>query len=292
MDEKKDIPAEEKASPPQETVPNLKDLREARGLSLQDIFETTRVGLINLAAVENGDFNRLPPPVYARNFIRKYARAVGIDEKPILDRYEKYLESLKPPSEETEVQKPWPETGRRYRFLFASLAAVIIAGILVSALFLYDQAGKPPSPAVRPSESPSPAPVIPVPAPDSGRSRIPSAQATTAGSATGSGSGGEGHPAAGRCGKDVPSRHRGPRTHLDPDHGRPESLLPGSPQAGRQDRADGLRLFPARYRQCGGNQSHLPGESLWEAWGSRDRSSTCVCRKRDRTKRRPEEVPV
>ncbi len=162
MDEKKDIPAEEKASPPQETFPELKDMREARGLSLQAIFETTRVGLVNLTAVENGDYNRLPPPVYARNFIRKYARAVGIDEKPILDRYEKHLESLKPPQEETEVRKPWPETGRRYRFLFMSLAAVIAAGILVSAIFLYDQGGKPPSPAPV-VESPSPAQVIPVP---------------------------------------------------------------------------------------------------------------------------------
>jgi len=163
MDEKKDIPAEEKASPPQETFPELKDMREARGLSLRAIFETTRVGLVNLTAVENGDYNRLPPPVYARNFIRKYARAVGIDEKPILDRYEKHLESLKPPQEETEVRKPWPETGWRYRFLFMSLAAVIAAGILVSAIFLYDQGGKPPSPAPV-VESPSSAQVIPVPA--------------------------------------------------------------------------------------------------------------------------------
>jgi cytoskeleton protein RodZ len=162
MDEKKDIPAEEKVSPPQETFSELKKMREARGLSLRNIFETTRVGLINLTAVENGDFDRLPPPVYARNFIRKYARAVGIDEKPILDRYEKHLESLKPPQEEREVRKPWPETGRRYRFLFMSLAAVIAAGILVSAIFLYDQGGKPPSPAPA-VESPSPAQVIPVP---------------------------------------------------------------------------------------------------------------------------------
>jgi cytoskeletal protein RodZ len=162
MDDKKDIPAEEKVPPPRETFPELKDMREARGLSLKDVFEMTRVSLINITAVENSDFDRLPPPVYARNFIRKYARAVGIDEKPILDRYEKHLESLKPPQEETEVRKPWPETGRRYRFLFMSLAAVIAAGILVSAIFLYDQGGKPPSPAPV-VESPSPAQVIPVP---------------------------------------------------------------------------------------------------------------------------------
>ena len=162
MDEKKDIPAEEKVPPPRETFPELKEMREARGLSLKDVFEMTRVSLINITAVENSDFDRLPPPVYARNFIRKYARAVGIDEKPILDRYEKHLESLKPPQEETEVRKPWPETGRRYRFLFMSLAAVIAAGILVSAIFLYDQGGKPPSPT--PAVESPPAQVIPVPA--------------------------------------------------------------------------------------------------------------------------------
>ncbi len=184
MDEKMDIPAAESASPPQETVPNLKALREASGLSLPDIFETTRVGLIYLAAVESGEFNRLPPPVYARNFIWEYARTVGIDEKPILDRYEKYLESLKPTVKETEIQKPWPETGARNRFLFASLAAVIIAGALVSALFLYDRAGKPASPPPV-ADSPSPAPVMPEPAPTAA---VPaaSAQATTAGSVTAS----------------------------------------------------------------------------------------------------------
>jgi len=184
MDEKNDIPAAESASPPQETVPNLKALREASGLSLPDIFETTRVGLIYLAAVESGEFNRLPPPVYARNFIWEYARTVGVDEKPILDRYEKYLESLKPTVKETEIQKPWPETGGRNRFLFASLAAVIIAGALVSALFLYDRAGKPASPPPV-ADSPSPAPVMPEPAPTAA---VPaaSAQATTAGSVTAS----------------------------------------------------------------------------------------------------------
>jgi len=184
MDEKIDIPAAESTSPPQETVPNLKALREASGLSLPDIFETTRVGPIYLTAVESGEFNRLPPPVYARDFIRKYARTVGVDEKPILNRYEKYLESLKPTIKETEIQKPWPETGGRNRFLFASLAAVIIAGVLVSALFLYDQAGKPASPPPA-ADSPSPAPVITEPAPTAA---VPTSsnQATTAGSVTAS----------------------------------------------------------------------------------------------------------
>jgi cytoskeleton protein RodZ len=154
MNEKQEFPAAEKAAEPlREAVQNPKTAREARGLSLNDVFNTTRISMINLMAVENEDFKRLPPSVYARDFIRKYAGAIGVDEKPLLARYERYLESLNPPRQETEIQKPWPETGRRYRFLVVSLAAVIAAGILVYALFLFDQSVKTISP-VPPVETP------------------------------------------------------------------------------------------------------------------------------------------
>ncbi len=132
---------------PCDTDRDLKIAREARGLSLNDIFQVTRVSMINLQALENGDFKALPPPVYTRNFIRKYARAVGTDEKPFLKHYEKYLESQNPPREEPGVQKPWPEASRRYRFLFGSLAVVIVACILVYAFILYDQSDRTISPA-------------------------------------------------------------------------------------------------------------------------------------------------
>lgn len=164
MDEHKEIPVVERTMPPEEAALDLKALREAKGLTLHDIFETTRVSPINLSAVENGDYPNLPPPVYARNFIRKYARAVGIDEERILDRYEKYQESLKPHREETTIQKPWPEANRRYRFLYVSLAAVIAAGILVSAFFLYDQGAKQPSPGAGSAPPPQAAAADPAPA--------------------------------------------------------------------------------------------------------------------------------
>jgi cytoskeleton protein RodZ len=147
MDENRDNPDAKQANDlPHETVLDLKATREARGLSLNDIFLATRISMLNLIAVENYDFDRLPPPVYSRNFIRKYAAAVGIDEKPIMARYAKHIEGLKPPHEEPEVQKPWPETGQRNLFLFGSLAALIAAGIIVYAIFLYNQSGGPIAP--------------------------------------------------------------------------------------------------------------------------------------------------
>jgi cytoskeleton protein RodZ len=163
MNEKMDIPAEAKMPElPCENMSNLKAAREARGLSLSDVFDATRVSRINLEALENDDFDRLPPPVYTRNFIRKYAQAVGVDEKPILDRYEQHRLGLTPSRKETEVQKPWPEDGRRYRFLFGTLGAVIVAGVLVYAIFLYDQSGNSVSP-VKTGESTPQAKIVPAP---------------------------------------------------------------------------------------------------------------------------------
>ncbi len=163
MNEKKGIPSAEKTPVTCDTDRDLKTAREARGLSLNDVFQTTRVSAINLQALENGDFRALPPPVYTRSFIRKYARAVGIDEKLLLKRYETYLEGKNPPREDPGVQKPWPEASRRYRFLFGSLAVVIVAGILVYALILYDQSVGTIPPA-QPVESPPTEQVKPEPA--------------------------------------------------------------------------------------------------------------------------------
>jgi len=148
MNEKIEVPKAAKTSGlAQEDSTNLKTAREARGLSLDDVFNATRISKINLVALEDYAFDSLPPPVYTRDYIRKYAQAIGIDEKPLLKRYEKHMEGLTPPHEETEIQKPWPEDGRRYRFLFGILAAVIVAGVLVYTVFLYDQSGKSISPA-------------------------------------------------------------------------------------------------------------------------------------------------
>jgi cytoskeleton protein RodZ len=74
---------------------SLKEKREALGLTLKDVFQRTRLTAVNLEAIENGNLHLLPVPIYTRNFIKTYARALGIDSKPFLASYESYLNSLK-----------------------------------------------------------------------------------------------------------------------------------------------------------------------------------------------------
>jgi cytoskeleton protein RodZ len=62
-----------------EIGPELRRAREARGLSLQQIADATKIPISSLRALENDEFHRLPGGIFTRGFIRTYAANVGID---------------------------------------------------------------------------------------------------------------------------------------------------------------------------------------------------------------------
>jgi cytoskeleton protein RodZ len=65
----------------------LREAREQAGLGLSDLAEVTHVRRVHLAALEEGRYADLPEDVYARNFVRLYANAVGLEAEPSLQRY-------------------------------------------------------------------------------------------------------------------------------------------------------------------------------------------------------------
>ena len=52
--------------------------RQQRGLSLEVVAAATRIRVGHLAAIERGDLEALPGPVYARGYVRGYAAYLGI----------------------------------------------------------------------------------------------------------------------------------------------------------------------------------------------------------------------
>ncbi len=68
--------------------------RELRNIRLEEIAAKTRISLHVLRALESDEWEKLPPRVYLRGFIRAYARHVGLDENEALLRYEDYLQGL------------------------------------------------------------------------------------------------------------------------------------------------------------------------------------------------------
>ncbi|MFA7402797.1 MAG: RodZ domain-containing protein [Pelobacteraceae bacterium] len=133
MSEELKTPAakEEVKSEPLKKLPDLKALRESRGLTIMDIFTMTRISVANLEAIENGVFNLLPAPVYTKKFIEGYAKAIGIDAGIILAHYQRHLgETQVVPEEIKVVEVPFTfesKPSKRYLLYVAGVAIVAIA---------------------------------------------------------------------------------------------------------------------------------------------------------------------
>ena len=56
----------------------LQSKRKAQKISLKEISDRTKIGIIFLDAIEKGDFSKLPQ-VYLRLFLRSYATEIGAD---------------------------------------------------------------------------------------------------------------------------------------------------------------------------------------------------------------------
>jgi len=55
--------------------------REMRGISLEEIADSTKIGTRSLRALEQEDFGKLPGGIFNKGFVRAYARYLGIDEE-------------------------------------------------------------------------------------------------------------------------------------------------------------------------------------------------------------------
>ncbi len=65
----------------------LAAIRKNRGITLEQIANTTKIGVRTLDAIERCDFGKLPGGIYDTSYIRQYARAIDFDEEAILAIY-------------------------------------------------------------------------------------------------------------------------------------------------------------------------------------------------------------
>lgn len=65
----------------------LKQAREEKGLSLEDLQTVTKIQKRYLIGIEEGNYSIMPGQFYARAFIRQYSEAVGLDPEVIFEEY-------------------------------------------------------------------------------------------------------------------------------------------------------------------------------------------------------------
>ena len=69
---------------------DFKNNRKSLDLTIDEIVKSTKIQKQYIIAIEEGDFNKLPP-VYSRLFLKSYCKITNLDQEKILFEYSKFL---------------------------------------------------------------------------------------------------------------------------------------------------------------------------------------------------------
>lgn len=121
----------------------IRQAREQRGLTLQQISKKTKIALPVLQAIEAADPIRLPAHVFTRSFVRTYAQEVGLDPDSTVRRFLEQVEPQDSPEPtHGELEQPlarhrdfWmPSTGQLLGGRFGTAAVLTVIGITAMVL--------------------------------------------------------------------------------------------------------------------------------------------------------------
>jgi cytoskeleton protein RodZ len=110
----------------------LHDARDEQGLTLENAAIRLRLMQRQIEAMEADDFASLGQPVFARGFVRNYARLLGVDPEALLARMEgapaepATVSPVPSPSQHSWLSSPW---------LILLLLAVLLVGAVPVALY-------------------------------------------------------------------------------------------------------------------------------------------------------------
>ena len=91
----------------------LRDAREAQGVTLEDAAVRLRLMYRQIEAMERDDFESLGQPVFARGFVRNYARLLGLAPESLLARMDgapvgpAAVGPVEPPLPRSWLTSPW-----------------------------------------------------------------------------------------------------------------------------------------------------------------------------------------
>lgn len=84
----------------------LRQEREARGISLASITQSTKISTRHLQSLEESRFDQLPGGVFNKGIVRDYARALNLDEKKWI---ESYIQAYRSSGKMKDDDRQWAE---------------------------------------------------------------------------------------------------------------------------------------------------------------------------------------
>jgi cytoskeletal protein RodZ len=115
----------------------FKQVRETKGLTIDEVASKTRIRTDFLKALEDGNFAILPDQVFAKGFVRTYARSLGLDEEDAMHRFTQSAGAFYDKQEERErLRLRQAEDERRRKANRKTLVLALGVALLVMILLL------------------------------------------------------------------------------------------------------------------------------------------------------------
>jgi cytoskeletal protein RodZ len=144
----------------------LKEAREAKGMSLEDIAAQTRIPTRHLSSLEVSEWDNLPAATYSIGFAKNYASVVGLDRNEIGEQLRAEMGGSRPVYAQPEVfEAADPARTMPKGLVFGALALLVL--VVLGLTWLNNRSLEPDETAVAEANAVGPevAEVAPPPAP-------------------------------------------------------------------------------------------------------------------------------
>jgi cytoskeletal protein RodZ len=108
----------------------LRAQRQGRGLSVDDVARSTKIPPTLIGALEDGQADRFPEQVFVLNYVRSYARAVGLSPDDAVARFQDIPGAPQPTSfDPAALEEARRESALTRAWWFAAVVSWVALGL-------------------------------------------------------------------------------------------------------------------------------------------------------------------
>jgi cytoskeletal protein RodZ len=112
----------------------LRQAREARGTTISEVAEQTRISALYIESIERDDYRTLPGGIFNKGFVKSFARSVGVDEQEALQDYARLVANQDNQiADEPKTYRPEVLTNDHHSSS-SKLTTIIFAGVILALM--------------------------------------------------------------------------------------------------------------------------------------------------------------
>ncbi|WP_226665587.1 helix-turn-helix domain-containing protein [Metabacillus litoralis] len=122
----------------------LKQAREEKNISLDDLQAITKIQKRYLLGIEEGNYSMMPGKFYARAFIKQYAEAVNLNAEDLFEEYKSevpttYKEDVPEQLSRVKTQRELPKTASKFIEFLPKVAILVLILIIAIGFWIWRQ---------------------------------------------------------------------------------------------------------------------------------------------------------